>query len=431
VNETDVLTTDRETGPIYRDLIQLLWNQGKTGRALDLWEWYRTAPLRTAKGPINRAAPLNAEVLDDGPPLPAIPEVASMFPHLRTKTIVSYALLRDGVRIWKFDDAGMEAVFQPVDPATLDLVARRFSRECADANSDEQLLKQDAVRLYRWLLAPIISHIKPGRKIIVEPDGPLNLIPFQALVDPSSEFVGLHYPIVSSLGIFYTRDSISAQRFSPEQRILIVSSPALDSQFTPVLPPLPDAAIEANTIAAKFHEARQVSGSNATRDSIERGLRDAAIFHFAGHSLAKADRSYLVLASSSNTKEKVADVSGGSLMDASEFRKQFCQKCQLVVLSACSTAAGGDGSLSDPSSLPRAILRSGVPSVVASLWGVDSRTTNEYMGAFYDSLLASNSLAIASQNASTVIRTGSDRHHPYYWAAFVAFETTELDQVAR
>lgn len=428
-NETDRLTWDRETGPIYRDLVQLVWNQGKSDRALDVWEWYRAAPLRVTAGRVDRSLLLDARAMDDGPPLPAMPEVHAVFPGLRGKTVISYALLPDGLRIWKFDDSGMQAVFQHVDTATLESVARRFAMECADPDSDVKLLKQDAVELYNWLLSPILRYIEPGRIIIVEPDGPLNLIPFQALVDPSSEFVGLHYPMVTSLGIGYSRFSNAPEHFSPEQRALIVSSPTLDRQLASVLAPLPDVSREAEAVAATFHRARQLSGDDATRDFLEQELRNTVIFHFAGHSLAKADHPYLVLAAPTNTETRAE--SQGSLVEASQLKKKFCQKCELVVLSACSTAVAGDGSLTDPGSLPRAILRSGVPNVVASLWDVDSNTTTEYMKAFYESLLVSNSVAIASQTASRVIRTGNNLRHPYYWAAFVAFETTDLGQGAR
>jgi len=69
--------------------------------------------------------------------------------------------------------------------------------------------------------------------------------------------------------------------------------------------------------------------------------------------------------------------------------------------------------------------------VLASLWDVDSLTTSDYMQPFYEALLASDSVGIAVERAAKVVEARRDAQHPYYWAAFVAFETTNLGQQVR
>jgi len=99
---------------------------------------------------------------------------------------------------------------------------------------------------------------------------------------------------------------------------------------------------------------------------------------------------------------------------AEELRAGSIRGCgisaELVVLSACDTAAG----------LPRTFLREGARSVVATLWAVPDRTTVDLMADFYGGLKngldKSESLRSAKRG---MIRRG--RTHPFYWAGYVLF----------
>jgi len=96
----------------------------------------------------------------------------------------------------------------------------------------------------------------------------------------------------------------------------------------------------------------------------------------------------------------------------------------LVTLSACQTALGsGYFSEAPPGDdlvgLTRAFLFAGSPSVLATLWEVDDRSTLELMRAFYGGLRGANKAA-ALAGAQRKLRNGNGRYrHPYYWAPFV------------
>jgi CHAT domain-containing protein/tetratricopeptide (TPR) repeat protein len=427
-SETDGLTWDHQTRQIYRDLVRLEWNQGHFESALDLWEWYRGSPLRIAKRGATDRISLDAAKLDAGLAGPTIPQVNSRFQNFKDRTVISYAFLEDGIAIWRFDEKGLQGIFERVNPSEIKQVAARFSSECGNVNSDYQLVKQDGARLYNWLLAPIIANVDLRRTIVIEPDGLLNLLPFGALIDPSGEFFGVRYPIEISLGVAYASLARPTRRFTPDLRALIVSSPAVIPQPAFGLSPLPDALREANAIAARFPRNVRASGQTATREFVEREMGGAQIFHFAGHSLVRADHLFLVLAAAANSLT-VTGSGDSSLLDAERLRRNLCQKCALAVFSACSSATGGDGSLFDPSSIPRAVLTSGVPNVVASLWDVDSSTTADYMDKFYESLLATNSVPKATQKAAATIRARKNTSHPYFWAAFVSYGTASSFEI--
>jgi len=97
---------------------------------------------------------------------------------------------------------------------------------------------------------------------------------------------------------------------------------------------------------------------------------------------------------------------------------------RLVVLSACDTALGGGYFAEVPAGddivgLTRAFLFAGSPSVVASLWAVNDRSTMRLMSGFYGRLARSGKAgALAAVQRDLIGRGGRDSH-PYYWAAFV------------
>lgn len=101
----------------------------------------------------------------------------------------------------------------------------------------------------------------------------------------------------------------------------------------------------------------------------------------------------------------------------------------LVILSACETAAGevvpGEGVMS----LTRGILQAGPRAVISTLWKVDETATTELMKKFF-ALLYSGSKnggpvmtpASALRQAQHWMATSNETtrfHHPYYWAGFI------------
>ena len=92
---------------------------------------------------------------------------------------------------------------------------------------------------------------------------------------------------------------------------------------------------------------------------------------------------------------------------------------ELVVLSACQTALGGEIKGEGLIGLTRGFLYAGAPRVVATLWEIDDRTTSVLMKQFYESMLLRGERPAAALRAAQVAmwRTkGWDQ--PYYWGGF-------------
>jgi CHAT domain-containing protein len=92
----------------------------------------------------------------------------------------------------------------------------------------------------------------------------------------------------------------------------------------------------------------------------------------------------------------------------------------LVVLSACSTALGEEVKGEGLIGLTRGFLYAGAPRVVATMWEIDDRTTEEAMKRFYEGMLGRGQRPAAALRAAQIALWKSKGWEaPYYWAAFI------------
>ena len=108
------------------------------------------------------------------------------------------------------------------------------------------------------------------------------------------------------------------------------------------------------------------------------------------------------------------------LLDADALRPVKLSNMQLAVLSACSTASGSGGS-GGFNSVTEALLRAGVPHVVASRWAVDSIEARAFVEDFYRNALSGQSVSDAIRLTSRKMLSNPRTAHPYYWSAFAAY----------
>jgi CHAT domain-containing protein len=109
------------------------------------------------------------------------------------------------------------------------------------------------------------------------------------------------------------------------------------------------------------------------------------------------------------------------LLNALIFSGASFQQTRLVVLSACSSAQGADGSFNSSDAFARTLVSSGVPQVIASRWPVNSASTSLLMKNFYDMLRAETPATESLRSAQKKLREEKRWNHPFYWAAFAVF----------
>jgi CHAT domain-containing protein len=176
------------------------------------------------------------------------------------------------------------------------------------------------------------------------------------------------------------------------------------------LPRLSSADYEARNVAAILGTT-PLLGEQAAPAVLGERAANYDVLHLISH--FEVDRknpmaSRILLASAANSGESSLDLAriyGLSL------------HTDLVVLSGCQSQSGKRTRGDDISSLSRAFLYAGSPSVIASLWSVDDDATSELMVAFYTHLKSGMGKAEALRAAQTDVR--AKYPNPFYWAGFV------------
>lgn len=406
-----------QTRDAYRYAVESKLRQGDANSALELWEWYRGADIRATERlgtRTTRDLAMNAPPDPrNAPPLPSPTVVASTIPVLSDKTIIAYSTFSDGTAIWAYDDRGIFSHWVATPPLVVQQLAVRLQRLCSDPTSDLTELRTTALSLYNLLIKPIEERLDPRRTLLFEPDDSLFVVPWDALVDGSGHYLGQRFATAVTPGVYRTMRLRETTEIASSSAALVVSVPVVAG-----LTPLSDAENEAKSVADMFSGARLLQGNEATLSAIRTALRGKVIFHFAGHAVASLQRIGLVLSESDPATKSPRLMNGQSIASPEII------DLQLAVLSACNTGSESQSSSSGTEDLGNALLRAGVPHVIASRWKVDSSETANFMRALYSSLLAGNKPARALHDARATLASLPDSIHPYFWSAFALHGTT-------
>jgi CHAT domain-containing protein len=404
-SEAERMNWSKEAAPEYLALAEAELAQARSQEALETYERY----LGASQGAGTNRHPLRPLT---NPPVPVPSGLASRLPLLSQETVLAYGLLPDGLAIWVYDDRGVNVQWIPKATQDLQELAARFFDLSSDPRSELSALRRDARSLYASLIAPVEERLVPGRTLVIEANGWLAQVPFEALLDSTGHYLIERGPIVHSLGQDSTARLRNVGPISADLSALVVGSTA--SSTADGLIPLPDVAAEADTVASGFHSARVLKGREATFNAVRNELPAAAVFHFAGHSLSAPDKAGLMLADGDPHSETPP------LLDADALRRVKLSNLQLALLSACGTASGSGGS-SGFNSITQTLLRAGVPHVIASRWGVDSVQARAFVGDFYRHALSGQPVSDALRLTSRKMLSDPRTAHPYYWSAFAAY----------
>jgi CHAT domain-containing protein/tetratricopeptide (TPR) repeat protein len=279
-------------------------------------------------------------------------------------------------------------------PGRAELEARaRAVRDLLSRSRERSVRRQAelaAASLSQALLGLAAAELGTKRLLIV-PDGVLQLVPFAALPDPSRAARGAigpplleaHEIVVapSASVLAVLRQELASRRPSPGL-VAVVADPVV-----PGLVRLPWTRREADAILRLVppRENLGIFGSAASRDAVLSGrLSRYRFVHFATHGRLNAERpelSGLVL-----TPGAGAGRQDDGFLSAREIRA-LDLPADLVTLSACRTAFGaevrGEGLLG----LAHGFLAAGAARALVSLWNVDDQATAELMERLYRGVL--------------------------------------------
>jgi CHAT domain-containing protein len=314
------------------------------------------------------------------------------------------------VRLYKFLFAGLERCLVP---GTHAIVALPFEFAGVPLGA---LLREEPpnhgsgfdLREARWLIKDLsFSIVISARHHLATAQSvhqPLARRPFLGIGDPY--LVGDHAEKLASTELF--KSTVKTQRG------------ALD------IAPLPETADEIKAAAKLFGagEADILLGLHSTEERFRaRPLSDYDVLHFATHGLVKDDFAGLTESALVFTPGDPSDKFDDGLLTAPEIAR-FSLNARLVILSACNTAkydvAQASRSVQD---LQAAFAVAGAPTLLASLWPVDSIATKELITSFLTEWRAPDTKGAADALARAMrrylARADSLQQHPSFWAPFV------------
>lgn len=324
--------------------------------------------------------------------------------------------------------------------AEIDAQVRQTRLRLADPRLPKAEVQRAAQVLAEWVITPIRPWIGTATHLLIAPDGELNTIPFQALVDAQGRYLVESYLITL---LTSGRELLRFQsRPATANTPLIIADPSFDRSFgnAPAFSstvrsldlrdltfaPLPGTAEEAQALRALLPQAQVLIQTAATEAAVK-AANSPKILHLATHGFFLANlgnkgllenpllRSGLALAGF-NQRQSGSDVDDG-VLTALEVTGMNLSGTELVVLSACDTGRGDVVNGEGVYGLRRAFTLAGARSQVSTLWKVDDQVTRDMMVAFYQNLRRGMGRTEALRQVQ--LQRLKDES-PYYWAAFVS-----------
>jgi CHAT domain-containing protein len=341
--------------------------------------------LRVAAGQPPRFTTADAKSV-----LPAATDAIVELAVTSTRVFI-FVITRDSIRV--FDAAASRT--------RVLALAERLAREVATRN----LAFRDTSRaLYDAILKPAAAVLATKKRLCIIPDQELWRVPFAALVTENDRYLAervalFHAP---SLGVLVDAMHAPPPRSAP--RLLAVANTQVKEAFG-----------EVHELQALYGESRSLLliGAAATEQRVASSAPSANVIHIATHGVfndARPLESHLVFTPS---------VDDDGVLDAREMM-QLRIGADLVVLSACETAAGRPAAGEGMIGMSWALFVAGCPTMLASEWKVESSSTSAMMIAFHRGIATSHLAPCdALRDAQLAVMRTARREHPFYWASFV------------
>lgn len=259
-----------------------------------------------------------------------------------------------------------------------------------------------ARKLYSLLLKPVLPYLNT-ELVYISPDNVLNYLPFEALQDEKGRY------FIEDHAVAYTPSANILKVCMDKERhrkgsILALGNPNLKNPAFRLV----HAEEEVRALQSLFSKADVLTFDEATEDALKAHAADCDILHLACHGELNHDDPML------SSLRLAPDTKDDGYLHAGEVFEMNLS-ASLVVLSACNSGLGELSMGNELMGLTRGIFAAGVPSVVASLWTVDDRSTAFLMERFYTNLQTMNKAEALRQ---AKLATMKQYPSPFHWAPF-------------
>jgi len=335
---------------------------------------------------------------------------------------------------------------EDIDPLVIALRKALRDPSNADVNARARALDDRIMR-------PLRPFLSVATRLLISPDGGLNLVPFETLVDEHGRYLIERYattyltsgrdllrmhtaraaagtPVIVADPLFGEPSASASRRGPPDNgdnaRSVTVGADLSGLYFAPLL----GSALEGQAIKSLFPNATLLTGRRATKTTLTH-ITAPSILHIASHGFFLEDdatagsesviaqnpllRSGLALAGAnlSGTSQ------GNGILTALEAAGLNLWGTSLVTLSACDTGVGDIRNGEGVYGLRRAFMLAGAETLVMSLWPVSDAIARDTMVAYYARLRSGAGRGDALRQAKLSILRRPALRHPYYWGGFI------------
>jgi CHAT domain-containing protein len=330
-------------------------------------------------------------------------------------------------------------------------------------------VKKLARAVDKLVMQPLYLPAGDAVHLLISPDGKLNLIPFEALVDRQGRYLAKNYlisyltagrdllrmqvmreskssPVVIADPVFGEPDVVQIAAVSG--RVKLVSSTGKrgvtsgDDPMSIYFAPLRGTREEAHVIHSLFPDSQVFTGAHATKSALTH-VSAPRILHIATHGFFLEGQSGAESPGSETGKQRSVSVKrrienpllrsglaltganltrgrgGEGILTALEASTLNLWGTKLVTLSACETGVGEVKDGEGVYGLRRSFFLAGSEALVMSLWSVSDQVTREMMTAYYTGLKQGSGRGEALHRAELAMMKRKGREHPFYWASFI------------
>ncbi|WP_339381580.1 CHAT domain-containing protein [Brasilonema bromeliae] len=302
----------------------------------------------------------------------------------------------------------------PVNPGELDNLLTQTYAQLTNHFNDKYL--DNLEKLYNLLIRPVETEIQATnpKQLSIIATGAFRYIPFEALYNSKTEkYLIQQYPVsyLTRLSTHSLQATRTKNSTSPK-KVLALGNPIPKNPLA-----LPGSEIEVNSITQILPGSEAIIGNKATLATFKTQSPRFPLLHLATHGCFQRggcpklglSENILLFA---DQKLNIADAALLGLSNT-----------DLITLSACQTALKTDskgklliGEGAEPiTGLAYLFERAGARAVIANLWSIEDKTTQEIMVQFYRNLKQGMSKSEALRQA----KLSQINSHPFFWSSFV------------
>ncbi|MEM8502241.1 MAG: CHAT domain-containing protein [Cyanobacteria bacterium P01_D01_bin.1] len=376
--------------PVYRDYIQFLVDASESdfAKAIEVHDSLQLAQIEN----FLRCGRLVS-------PAPALDDIVTI--HVINLGSFIEVVVSDAKEYYGYSVPASE-ILQAAENLTVNIQAPTFL-----TTPEEEFLPYSQ-HLYDAILRPaeeagILSSAKRLNFVL---DAPFQSIPMGMMHD-GSQYLAETHTISNALGLQRSEPTLSG-RSRALFAGLIETGPSYDDPRVPdSFGALPETEFEAIAVQETLRSETLLDGAfTAERFADEVATGNYQAIHISTHGQF------------SSVPEQTFLVAWDELIDVRDMARTFQRagNIDLLVLSACQTAAGDERSVLG---LAGVAVQSGARSAIASLWLVDTTGSSVLMEQFYEGIGKGLNQAEALQQAQVTLLESTTFNHPFYWAPFV------------